>query len=371
MSRSWYVLMVLVALLLASALVVATQSRSVNNGPTTFTTVAGNGKMGYSGDGGQATQASLRLPGAVAVGADRSLYIADTGSHRIRKVSPRGVITTVAGDGWRDGALLGRYAGDGGPATQASLDCPRGVAVGNDGSLYIADKHNHCIRKVTHDGVISTVAGTGRQGYSGDGGPAVQARLNGPCSVALGTHGELYIADTHNNCIRKVDSKGIVSTVAGTARAGYSGDGGPATKAQLNYPWGVAVSKDGSLYIADQRNQRVRKVGRDGVISTVAGTGRARYSGDGGQARKACLSFPQCVAVSADGSLLIADTHNFRIRKVDPTGFITTVVGSEVTDKAGLDWPGNVALGPDGSLYIADAQRCQVRKVAAAAGGHR
>jgi len=259
MSRSWYVLMVLVALLLASALVVATQSRSVNNGPTTFTTVAGNGKMGYSGDGGQATQASLRLPGAVAVGADRSLYIADTGSHRIRKVSPRGVITTVAGDGWRDGALLGRYAGDGGPATQASLDCPRGVAVGNDGSLYIADKHNHCIRKVTHDG----------------------------------------------------------------------------------------------------------------VISTVAGTGRARYSGDGGQARKACLSFPQCVAVSADGSLLIADTHNFRIRKVDPTGFITTVVGSEVTDKAGLDWPGNVALGPDGSLYIADAQRCQVRKVAAAAGGHR
>jgi RHS repeat-associated protein len=333
-------------------------------------TVAGNGSPGYSGDGGPATAASLfGWSGflGVAVGPDGSLYIADTGNNRIRKVAPDGSITTVAGNGGRS------YGGDGGPATAASLNIPYGVAVGPDGSLYIADTGNNRIRKVAPDGSITTVAGKGDYSYGGDGGPATAASLSFPGGVAVGPDGSLYIADTYNDRIRKVAPDGSITTVAGKGDDSYGGDGGPATAASLSLPYGVAVDPDGSLYIADTGNSRIRKVAPDGSITTVAGKGGDSYGGDGGPATAASLSFPEGVAVGPDGSLYIADTYNDRIRKVAPDGSITTVAGKGdysyggdggPATAASLSLPYGVAVGPDGSLYIADTYNNRIREVA-------
>jgi streptogramin lyase len=278
-----------------------------------ITTVAGNGTLGYSGDGGPATQAELNIPHGVALGPDGTLYIAD--NVVVRRVAPDGIITTVAGNG------TSGYSGDGGPATQAELNSPIGVAVGPDGSLYIADWGNNRIRRVGPDGVITTVAGGG---IGGDGGPATQAALFEPSAVAVGPDGSLYIPD--RNRIRRVGPDGIITTVAGGASQGYSGDGGPATLAELSFPSGVAIGPDGSLYIADGNN-RIRRVGPDGVITTVAGNGTIGFSGDGGPATQAELGTPFGVAVGPDGLLYIADFRNHRIRRVGADGIITTVAG--------------------------------------------
>ena len=280
-----------------------------------ITTVAGNGTYGDSGDGGPATQASLYNPYGVAVGGDGSLYIADTYNNRIRRVGADGIITTVAGTG-----IYGS-SGDGGPATQASLTHPLGVAVGGDGSLYIADTNSSRIRRVGADGIITTVAGTGTHGSSGDGGPATQASLTHPFGVAVGGDGSLYIADSGNHRIRRVGADDIITTVAGNATGGYSGYGGPATQASLYNPYGVAVGGDGSLYFADGSNNRIRRVGADGIIATVAGNGIYGSSGDGGPATQASLYNPFGVAVGGDGSLYFVDNgygSNVygRIRKV-------------------------------------------------------
>ena len=217
----------------------------------------------------------------MAVDASGNLYIADTGNNRIRKVSATGIITTVAGNG------SAGYSGDGGPATSAQLDGPEGVAVDGSGNLYIADTCNNRIRKVSATGIITTVAGNGSAGYSGDGGPATSAQLSLPAGVAVDGSGNLYIADSGNNRIRKVSATGIITTVAGNGSPGYSGDGGPATSAQLNQPAGVAVDASGNLYIADSSNNRIRKVSATGIITTVAGNGFDGYSGDGGPATSA------------------------------------------------------------------------------------
>ena len=334
--------------------------------PGIISTLAGNGEEGYSGDGGLAAQAGLALPTGVAMGPDGCLYLADMGNHRIRKICD-GRITTVAG---KDTA---GYSGDGGPAAQASLNEPRGCAAGADGSLYIADSMNNRIAKVDAAGVITTVAGNGTTGYSGDGGPAVEARLQHPYGMAVGADGSLYIADTKNHCIRKVDRAGIISTVAGrTGRGRYYGDGGPASEARLNEPYGVTVDADGSLYIADTLNHRIRKIDPDGIIATVAGDGVRRYGGDGGPAVKAGLNSPTAVAVGADGSLYIADMNNRRLRKVDPDGVITTVAGTGgagswgdggAATGAAVGRPRGVAMGADGSLYFADAENHRIRKI--------
>ena len=221
------------------------------------------------GDGGAATAAALMNPGGVAVDAAGTLYIADTDNNRIRKVTTAGVITTVAGNG------LAGAGGDGGQAVFASLHSPHGVAVDAAGNLYIADTDNNRIRKVTPAGIITTVAGTGISGHSGDGGPATAARLNYPVGVAVDAAGNLYIADTGNSRIRKVTPAGVITTLAGTGIGGYSGDGGPATAAQLKYPFGVAVDAAGNLYIADSGNNSIRKVTPAGIITTVAGNGTA------------------------------------------------------------------------------------------------
>jgi len=287
-------------------------------------TVAGNGCMGYSGDGGPATEASLRFPCAVAVAPDGSLFIADGMNHRIRRVSPGGLISTIAGDGWTrvepGDHRAGRFAGDGGPAMKASLDGPSDLALGPDGSLYIADAGNRRIRRVGKDGIITTIAGNGEWTWapSGDGGPAVKAGLS-PGGLAVGTDGSILVAE--HDMVRKVSRSGIISTFAGGQRPDHPlGDGGPAARAMLHYAVGVAVARDGTVYIADTGNHRIRRVDRKGIITTVAGDGRwdgrKGYRGDGGPAIKANLQEPCGVALGSDGSLYIADTGNNRIRKV-------------------------------------------------------
>ena len=284
-------------------------------------TAAGTGTRGYNGEGIPATQAQLDWPSGVAVGPDGSLYIADYYNYRVRRVGPDGIITTAAGNG------TCKYNGDGMLATQAALCAPSGVAVGPDGSLYIADTNNNRIRRVGPDGIITTVAGTGTWGYSGDGMPATQAQLYKPYGVAVGPDGSLYIADTGNNRIRRVGPDEVISTVAGTGTAAYNGDGFSAAVAYIDNPQGVAVGPDGSLYIADTYNSRIRRVGPDGIISTVAGNAASGYWGDGIPATQASLYYPTSVAVGLDGSLYIADEVNNRIRLVGPDGVISTLAG--------------------------------------------
>ncbi|MDP1697369.1 MAG: hypothetical protein Q8L45_06260 [Xanthomonadaceae bacterium] len=329
-------------------------------------TVAGSGTSGTNEEGVPATQARLTQTTGVAVGTDGSLYIADFGNQRIRRVTPGGIINTVAGTGVQG------FFGDGGSAIQARLNDPVGAAVGADGSLYIADRDNNRIRRVTPGGIINTVAGTGVQGFSGDGGSAMQARLNAPGGVAIGADGSLYIADKGNYRVRRVTPGGIIDTVAGTGVQGFSGDGGPAAQARLAYPSGAALGADGSLYIADVGNNRIRRVTPDGIIDTVAGTGVQGFSGDGGPAAQARLNAPVRVALDAGGSLYIVDANNSRVRRIAPDGRIDTVAGNGSlgfsgdggpATEAGLTFPRDVATGADGSVYIVDLIGTRIRRV--------
>ena len=331
-----------------------------------ITTVAGNGAQGFSGDGGPATSAMLYLPFGVAVDTAGNLFIADAGNNLIRKVTPSGVISAVAGNGTQG------FSGDGGPATTAQLNYPRGVAVDTAGNLFIADTDNNLIRKVTPGGVISTVAGIGTQGFSGDSGPAISAQLFSPYGVAVDTAGNLFIADTVNNRIREVTPAGVINTVAGNGTQSSGGDGGPAISAQLFSPTGVAVDATGNLFIADLGNNRIREVTPAGVISTVAGNGTQGFSGDSGTATAAQLNYPRGVAVDTAGNLFIADFDNFRIRKVTPAGVISTVAGNETQGFSGdggpataaqLYSPTAVAVDTAGNLFIADLGNNRVRMV--------
>uniref|UniRef100_UPI001FE0E2EF NHL repeat-containing protein n=1 Tax=Spirosoma luteum TaxID=431553 RepID=UPI001FE0E2EF len=270
-----------------------------------ISTVAGTGISGFSGDGGAATSASLYGPADMAYDASGNLYIADIGNRRVRKVNTSGIISTVAGNGF-----VG-FSGDGGAATAAGLYFPTGVAYDASGNLYIADANNNRIRKVSPSGIISTVAGSGGSGFFlGDGGPATAASLVSPTSVAVDASGNLYIAELNNARIRKVSTSGIISTVAGNGSQGFSGDGGPATAASLVSPTSVAVDASGNLYIADFDNHRIRKVSTSGIISTVVGTGVAGFSGDGGPATGALLYRPSGVVV--DGGVI----SSLRIRTI-------------------------------------------------------
>ncbi len=336
------------------------------HGQGPITTVAGNGNPGFSGDGGPATSATLQLPAGVAVDAANNLYIADSGNNRVRKVTPAGNITTVAGNG------LPGFSGDGGPAARASLTYPSGLAADAAGNLYIADTYNYLIRKVDTAGTITTVAGNGIIGFSGDGGPATSARLAYPSGVAVDASGNLYIADTYNYRIRKVDTAGTITTVAGNGIIGFSGDGGPAANAQLNGPVDVAADTAGNLYIADAGNNRIRKVVADGIITSVAGNGYYGFSDDGGPATSASLAYPFRVAVDASGYLFIADVNSSRIRQVSPAGIITTVAGNRSFRFSGdgvsatsaiLSQPLGVAVDTAGGLYIADTYNYRIRKV--------
>ena len=341
--------------------------RKVSSSDGTISTVAGSGQFKFAGDDAPATSASLNNPSGVAVDPSGNLYIADEFNNRIRKVSPGGIITTVAGDG-----MFG-FSGDGGPGTSARLDSPKGVALDAAGNLYIADTDNGRIRKVTPDGIITTVAGGGEIfPGNGDGGPATSARLDSAVGVAVDTAGNLYIAERGSARIRKVSFAGIITTVAGNGTFGFSGDGGPATSAQLDFPVDVAVDTAGNLYIADLGNHRIRKVSPGGIITTVAGNGVDDFSGDGGPATSASLNEPSGVAVDAAGNLFINDRSNERIRKVNSSGIITTVAGGGgdsgdggPATSANFGFPLDVAVDAAGNLYIADAGSDRIRKVLA------
>ena len=300
-----------------------------------ITRVAGTaGTAGSAGDDGPATDAQLHDPFGVVVTSDGGFLIGDLVNNVVRKVSPDGVITRVAGTG------TSGSAGDGGPATDAQLNGPVGVAVTADGGFLIADSGNNMVRKVSADGVITRVAGMGTAGGAGDGGPATDAQLNGPIGVAATADGGFLIADQNNAVVRKVSADGVITRVAGTTgTSGSAGDDGPATDAQLDTPTGVAVTADGGFLIADFSNNRVRKVSAGGVITRVAGTGTAGSAGDDGPATDAQLNGPAGVAVTADGGFLITDFFNSRVRKVSAGGVITRVAGTGTVGSFGDDGP--------------------------------
>jgi len=333
--------------------------------PGIITTIAGNGATGYNGDGYPATSFELYGPIGLASDAVGNLYIADQGNERIRKLTPGGTISTIAGSGTQG------FGGDGGAATGAEFNWPDKVAIDGADNLYIVDQFNYRIRMVSPDGTIRTVAGGGSS-YPGDGGPATSALLNWPQGIAVDGAGNFYISEVSGNRVRKVTPDGTIRTVAGNGNQGYSGDNGPATSAELNYPTDLALDATGNLYISDDWNNVVRKVDLTGTITTVAGNGIQGYGGDNGPATRAELYYPQGLAIDAAGNLYISDTDNDRIRKVDLTGTITTVVGNGSQGYGGdngpatsavLYYPESMAFDGVGNLYFVDSATRRVRKV--------
>jgi streptogramin lyase len=332
-------------------------------------TIAGTGVPGFTGDGGLATKAKLNQPFHCDLGANGSLYIADAGSHCIRKVDLKsGNIKTVAGTGKKG------YTGDGSAATDATFDEPYAVAVTDAGDLYAADRLNAVIRKVDgKTGIVSTVAGTGKKGFGGDGGPGKDALLIEPNDVFLDGKGGLLIADVGDWRIRRLDLKtGTITTFAGIGRPAKAGkgfprdqigDGGRATKAVIVGARAVCVDAEGNTYICEREGSTIRKVDRDGIIATIAGTGKWGYSGDGGPARKAVFKGPKAIRPDPAGSLYVVDTENHAVRKIDgKTGIVTTIAGGQ-KGPDGLDRPHGCVVDAQGNLYIADSENHRVRKV--------
>ncbi len=356
-------------LTLGSPSVAADETPTPLVGPTSMiTTTAGTGRQGFSGDGGPARSALINQPRDSAIGPGGSLYVADTYNNRIRRVDPDGIITTIAGTG------SSTFGGDGGPATSASISLPHDVTVDTNGDIYIADSKHHRIRLIDPAGTITTVAGTGSSGFNGDNRLATSAKLKHPKSVAV-FGGSLYIADGMNNRIRRVDLETrLITTIAGTGVAGFSGDGGPATHAAINVPQRIAFDSVGNLYFTDTLNNRIRRVdAATGVISTVAGTGNAAFSGDGGLAVNASLRHPRGIAVVNDDILYIADSENHRIREVDlDSGVITTIAGSGSRSYVGDGGPARLAgfknprgltVDPAGNLIVADTFHNAIRTI--------
>lgn len=300
-----------------------------------ITTVVGNGTFGYSGDGGPATNARIWLPGGIAMDASGNLYNTDYGGYRVRKTDVHGIIHLAAG----------RYAtehggGDGGPATACGFRDPLKVAMDKFGNLYIADDYDHAVRKVdAATGIITQFAGTYYEGDGADGIPATNAELRYPCGVACDTSGNVYIADA-NARIRKVTPDGIITTYAGTHSVGHSGDGGPATLAKIGRAEGMCVTRDGNLYFADMSMHCIRVINAAGIISTIVGTpGVSGFAGDGSAATEAKLNHPTGVSVDDNRNIYIAEYGNHRIRKVNARGTIYTVAGTGVLGYYGDNVP--------------------------------
>lgn len=329
-------------------------------------TYAGTGVQGYTGNNGAASIAKISHPSAVASDCNGNTYIADYDNGVVRKVDARGVITTFAGSG-----TIG-YSGDGGPATAAEMSTPTGLAIDGEGNVYISDYNNMVIRMVNTAGIITTFAGNGGHGYSGDGGAATSAELNYPVGLAVDNANNVYITDYLNSAIRKVNTSGIITTVAGNGTAGYNGDGGEAFNAELNYPRGVAVDGSGNIYIADYGNNVIRKVNASGIINTFAGVGIAGYSGDGSIALIAKLNAPWGITVDGHNNVYCSELHNNIVRKIDSTGIISTIAGSSCgcdgymgdghqAILARLDQPMGISINCSGNLFIADNANYAVR----------
>ncbi len=390
-----------------------------------ITTAISSGVAGYSGDGGPASAAQISNPEGLSFDANNNLYIADLANNRVRMVNTAGTISTYAGQnslfgedypgvnaefgmpqniaadaagniyvadidnhrirmlnattgkvstvagagiaGYEDG-----FSGDGGPATAAHLYYPSAMTFDAAGNLYICDQDNQRIRKVNTSGIISTIAGNGTAGYAGNGTSALAAEFQYPTGIAVDATGNIYICDNNNHRIRKISASGIITTVAGNGVAGFNLDGVLGTSAELNYPADVAVDATGNVYISDQENSRIRKIDPLGIITTIVGTGTAGYSGDGGLATDAQIAFPQGIKIDHSGNLYIADAGNNCVRMVDGTGFITTLAGSHLRGFSGdggpalvakLNDPSGVAVDQWGNLYIADSRNYRLREI--------
>jgi hypothetical protein len=336
------------------------------SGTDVIRTYAGNGTPTASGDGGAATAAGLPGPVGLTAAPDGTLFIPTPGAAAVRRVAPDGRISTYAGTG------TAGFAGDGGAATAAQLNEPVDAALDGAGNLYIADRANHRVRRVTPQGVITTIAGTGNNAFSGDGGPASAAELNNPVGVTVDAAGNVYIADELNHRVRRIGTNGVIATFAGTGVAGSAGDGGPATAAQLDRPIDVRVDALGNVYVADIGAHRVRRIAPDGTITTVAGTGVAGFSGDGGPATAAQISSPIEVVPDLFGNVYISDSSNHRVRRVNGAGVISTIVGTGTPGFSGdgapaqdarITNPAGVVLNLAGDLFLADRGNNRIRRV--------
>jgi DNA-binding CsgD family transcriptional regulator len=365
--RAWLAVLACVALAAGAVTTALVRGRPTPSVGPAIQTIAGTGAQASSADGASALSTSLDHPVAVAIDPSGAVLFID--GNRVRRVTKQRTIVTIAGTGT-----------DGGLATSARLDSPRALAVRNDGSIFIADTMNHRIRRVDLGGIITTVAGTGEPGFSGDDGQAFVARLSSPAGVAVGFGGRVLIADTGNNRVREISPTGVITTVAGTGDAGYLGDGGPATSAALDSPQGIVVDVEDDLFIADTLNDRIRRVDVDGLITTVAGNGVRGFAGDGQRATESAINLAtgslttagQAIAVDAALDLFFSDALNNRIRKVDVHGIISTVAGNGAAGYAGdagaannarLYFPLGVAVGLDGAIYIADTYGNRIRRV--------
>jgi DNA-binding beta-propeller fold protein YncE len=319
-----------------------------------ISTVAGTGAKGYAGDGGAATQALLNNPFDLAFDPAGNLCFSDTYNHCIRRIDARsGIITTIAGSGERG------FSGDGGPATRAQMDQPYGIVIDRSGNIYIADRLNGRVRRVDGaSGVITTLAGDGSGKYSGDGGPADRAGLAEPNGLALDReHRRLFVADVADNRVRVVDlASGIITTFAGTGKAAHAGDGGSAASADVFGARAVALAPDDSLYVLERQGSSLRRV-RNGKIETVAGTGARAYGGDGHDARHAVFNAPKEMAVDPSGNVFIVDTENHAIRLIDErTWIVTTIAGNGEAGPGGDGGPATAAslARPHGALVGPD-----------------
>lgn len=324
-------------------------------------TFAGNGTSGFSGDGDTATKAQLYNPEGLAVDAAGNVLIADAFNYRIRKVNTSLIISTIAGSLPGDG-------GDGGPAANAQLSIPVGVCYDATGNIYIVDRGKSRVRKIDTNGIITAFAGNSNFGYTGDGGPAINATMDNPAGICIDPSGNIYIADKNNNVIRKVNTSGIISTFAGNGTQGFGGDGGPASSAQLDNPRYVTADPSGNIYITDN-NYRIRKVNTAGVISTFAGTGNNGFSGDGGPAINADINGGPLAADNA-GNIYFGDLA--RIRKINTSGTINTIIGTGVGGYGGDGGPainatiqpiGGIALDASNNIYFSDKNNQRVREV--------
>jgi len=354
-----------------------------------ITTIAGT-ERGYGGDGGPAYAASFSLasipnpcdPGRfeqishLSIDTDGNLYLADSNNHRIRRIGVNGIVESVAGSGSRPSVNLRCEAitgiGDNGPAGDARLFTPAAAALHPNGNLILTDQMNNRIRQVTPAGQISTLAGSGLHNLYAPGIPATASPMDWPTALEFDANGSAHFSEIHSNRIGRIDANGRLATVAGIGFPGFAGDGGRAVAAQLRRPTGIAFDSSGNLYIADSGNHRIRRVNSEGIISTVAGNGRAEFRGDEGLATEAALNNPMDIAIDHEGNLYIADTLNHRIRRVDTSGIITTIAGTGEPGRgdelipaleSALDHPSSLVLDTAGDLYFTDWQNHRLRKI--------
>lgn len=326
-------------------------------------TFAGTGIAGYSGDNGPAISAQIYLSADITTDSFGNIYFCDNANNRVRKIDPSGNISTIAGGG--------SSLAEGIPATSATIIEPHGIAVDPSGNIYVSEVYLARVRKINTSGIINTIAGNGNVGYAGDGGPAISAELKWPYDVAVDASGNIYIADAGNNRIRMINTLGVISTIAGNGLAGYSGDGGPATSAQLNSASGIDVDPLGNIFIADRFNRRIRKINSSGTISTIAGSGVMGNSGDGGLATLAQIGSPNGVTLDAAGNIYIADGWYGTLRKINTSNIISTIAGTGIPGYSGDGGLATLAqiktsyltIGTTGNVFLSDGGNDRIREI--------